>query len=166
MSEKVGFLKTLRQVLWLILVSLVLAVAVNLLHPKRIPWVGDWANRVEAQAVAEGIPLVQLSDMIGFWHDGSRVFVDARPAEEYLRAHLPGAISLPFQTLDAQSASAVLASPGPLVIYCSGPECDDSLLLAMDLRKLGRTDLSVFIGGMELWQSELLRTEGEVSDEE
>jgi 3-mercaptopyruvate sulfurtransferase SseA len=36
-------------------------------------------------------------------------------------------------------------------------------LLALHLRKLGRKDVSVFIGGMELWQSELLSTEGEAA---
>ena len=151
---------TARKALWLILAALILAAAVNLLHPRRIAWVEDWAHRVEAQAVAENIQLVQLSDMLHILRDGSRLFVDARPAEEYTKSHLPGAVSLPFQTLEETSVSA-LPLDKPLVIYCTGPECDDSLLLAMELRALGREDVSVFIGGMELWQSELLSTEGE-----
>ncbi len=160
MSKKPSAGETARKALWLILAALILAVAVNLLHPKRIPWVEDWANRVEAQAVAEKVPLVQLSDMLNFLRDGSRLFVDARPAEEYAKAHLPGAVSLPFQTLESSQVS-MLSSDKPLVVYCSGPECDDSLLLALELRKLGRADAAVFIGGMELWQAELLSTEGE-----
>ncbi len=162
MSKKPPAGETARKALWLILAALILAVAVNLLHPKRIPWVDDWANRVEAQAVAEKVPLVQLSDMLNFLRDGSRLFVDARPADEYAKSHLPGAISLPFQSLEETS---VLALPlgKPLVIYCTGPECDDSLLLAIELRKLGREDVAVFIGGMELWQAELLGAEGEAA---
>jgi len=160
MSKKPPAGETARKALWLILAALILAVVVNLLHPKRIPWVDDWANRVEAQAVAEKVPLVQLSDMLNVLRDGSRLFVDARPADEYAKSHLPGAISLPFQSLEETS---VLALPlgKPLVIYCTGPECDDSLLLAIELRKLGRADVAVFIGGMELWQAELLGAEGE-----
>ncbi len=162
MSKKPPAGETARKALWLILAALILAVVVNLLHPKRIPWVEDWANRVEAQAVAEKVPLVQLSDMLNFLRDGSRLFVDARPADEYAKSHLPGAISLPFQSLEETS---VLALPlgKPLVIYCTGPECDDSLLLAIELRKLGREDVAVFIGGMELWQAELLGAEGEAA---
>jgi rhodanese-related sulfurtransferase len=162
MSKKPPAGETARKALWLILAALILAVVVNLLHPKRIPWVDDWANRVEAQAVAEKVPLVQLSDMLNFLRDGSRLFVDARPADEYAKSHLPGAISLPFQSLEETS---VLALPlgKPLVIYCTGPECDDSLLLAIELRKLGREDVAVFIGGMELWQAELLGAEGEAA---
>lgn len=163
MSKKPPAGETARKALWLILTALILAVAVNLLHPKRIPWVEDWANRVEAQAVAEQVPLVQLSDMLNFLRNGSHLFVDARPAEEYARGHLPGAISLPFETLNQRAGivAQVLASAKPPVLYCTGPECDDSLLLAIELRKLGRKDAAVFIGGMELWQGELLSTEGE-----
>lgn len=179
MSKKPSAGETARKALWLILAALILSVAVNLLHPKRIPWVEDWANRVEAQAVAEKVPLVQLSDMLNFLRDGSRLFVDARPAEEYAKAHLPGAVSLPFHSIEVREAPLLrsndqrewqtlesaqvsrLSSDKPLVVYCTGPECDDSLLLAIELRKLGRNDVAVFIGGMELWQSELLSTEGE-----
>ncbi len=163
MSKKPTAGETARRVLWLILAAALLAVVVNLIHPKRIPWVENWGSRAEAQAVAEQMPLVQLSDMLNFLRDGSRLFVDARPAEEYARAHLPGAVSLPFQTLEKYPAVVVqvLASDKPPVLYCTGPECDDSLLLAVHLRKLGRKDVSVFIGGMNLWQSELLSTEGE-----
>ncbi len=152
-----------KQILTLIGVSVLVAIAVNLIHPEGLPWVEDWASRVEAQAVHEEVALVQLSDMLKFMRDGSRLFVDAQPAEKYARAHLPGALSLPFDTLDDQSAEVaeVLASDQPTVFYCSGPECDDSLLLAVHLRELGCKDVAVFIGGMELWQSELLITEGE-----
>jgi len=153
------------QVLILIGVAIGAAVLINLVHPKRIPWVQDWGSRVEAQAVSEEIPLVQLADMLKFLRDGSRLFVDARSAEKYARGHLPAALSLPFETLDDQTeaVAAVLASERPPVFYCSGPECDDSLLLALHLRELGCEDGAVFIGGMELWQSELLITEGEAS---
>lgn len=165
MSKKPSSSETACKVLWLILAAVILTAVVNLVHPKRIPWIGDWVNRVEAQAVAENMQLVQLSDMLNILRDGSRRFVDARPADEYAQAHLPGAISLPFQTLEKNSVAnaAVLAADKPLVIYCSGPECDDSLLLALELRKLGCADVAVFIGGMELWQAELLSTEGEAA---
>jgi 3-mercaptopyruvate sulfurtransferase SseA len=163
MSKKPTAGETARRILWLILAAVLLAVVVNLIHPKRIPWVENWGGRVEAQAVAGQVPLVQLTDMLNFLRNGSRLFVDARPAEEYARAHLPGAVSLPFQTLEKYSATVaqVLISDKPPVLYCTGSECEDSLLLALHLRKLGRKDVSVFIGGLKLWQSELLDTEGE-----
>jgi rhodanese-related sulfurtransferase len=165
MSKKPTAGETARKILWMILTAVLLAAVVNLIHPKRIPWIENWGSRVEAQAVTEQMPLVQLADMLNFLRKGSHLFVDARPADEYVRSHLPGAISLPFQTLEKYPAvvAQVLASGKSPVLYCTGPECDDSLLLALHLRKLGRKDVSVFIGGMELWQSELLSTEGEAA---
>ncbi|MEI8206396.1 MAG: rhodanese-like domain-containing protein [Kiritimatiellales bacterium] len=163
MSKKPTAGDLAHKTLWLILIAALLAVVINLVHPKRIPWIENWGSRVEAQAVAEQMPLVQLSDILKSLRGGSHLFVDARPAEEYVRAHLPDAVSLPFQTFEKYPAALaqVLTSDKPLVFYCTGLECDDSLLLALHLRKLGRKDVSVFIGGMKLWHAELLNTEGE-----
>ena len=146
-------MKTGKQVLILIGVAVLIAGAINLIHPERIPWVEDWANRVEAQAVQEGVALVQLSEVLEFLREDSHLFVDVRSAKEYERGHLPGAV------LAAAGLTEFLNEPRPLVLYCTGVECEDSLLLALELHKLGRTDVALFIGGMELWRSELLAVE-------
>jgi len=154
-------MKTGKQVLILIGVAVLVAGAVNLIHPERIPWVEDWGSRVEAQAVKDGVALAQLSEMLDFLRNDSRLLVDARPAKQYAAGHLPGAVSLPLDSLSAvpQVIADVLASEKPLVLYCSDSECDDSLLLALELCKLGRDDVAIFIGGMKLWRSELLLVE-------
>ncbi len=157
-------MKTVKQVLILIGVAFLFAGLTNLIHPARIPWVEDWANRVEAQAVSEKIALVQLSEMLDFLREDSRLLVDARSAAEYAQGHIPSAISLPFESMamTPEVIAQVLASEKAPIFYCSGVECDDSLLLALELRKLGREDVAVFIGGMELWRSELLSVEEEI----
>ncbi len=154
-------MKTAKQVLILIGVALLLAGLTNLIHPGRIPWVEDWANRVEAQAVSEKVALVHLSEVLDFLREDSRLFVDARSAAEYAQGHIPSAISLPFESIAMvpQVITQVLASKKAPIFYCSGIECEDSLLLALELRKLGREDVSIFIGGMDLWRSELLSVE-------
>lgn len=152
---------TAKKALWLILAAIILAAGVNLVHPRHILWVEDWSNQVEAQAVEEGIPLVQLSGVIDILRDGSRMLIDARPFNEYLRGHIPGAISVPFELVAENGTIPVelLRAGRGLVFYCSGPECDDSLLLAIAVREIGRDDVAVFVGGMELWESELLAVE-------
>jgi len=149
-------MKTGKQVLILIGIAVLVAGAVNIIHPERIPWVEDWGNRVEARAIQEGVALVQLSEMLEFLREDSRLFVDVRSAKEYERGHLPGSVSA------TAGLTAVLGDTRPLVLYCSGPECEDNLLLALELRKLGRTDVALFIGGMDLWRSEFLALEGDV----
>ncbi len=152
---------TAKKILWLILAAVLLAAGVNWIHPKRIAWVEDWGSRVEVNVVREGIALVQLPEMIEFLRDNSRLLVDARPANEYARGHIPGAVSVPFEVVAMDGVIPIellRAGPGQ-VFYCSGPECDDGLLLAIAVRETGRDDVAVFIGGMELWGSELLAFE-------
>lgn len=157
-------MKTAKQVFILIGVAVLIAGLLNLIHPERIAWVEDWTNRVEAQAVQKGVALVQLSDMLEFLRRDSRLLVDTRSSADYNRGHIPTAISLPFKTSTAvpDVMAQVIASETPLVLYCSGVDCEDSLLLALELRKLGREDVAVFIDGMDLWRSELLAVEGDV----
>ena len=152
-------MKTVKQVFILIGVAVLFAGLTNVIHPQRIPWVEDWGNRVEAQAVSEKVALVQLSEMLDFLREDSRLLVDARPAEEYARGHIPGAISLPLESMDPQVITQVLTSEKTPILYCSGVECEDSLLLALELRNLGRADVAVFIGGIEVWRSEMLAVE-------
>ena len=152
-------MKTVKQVFILIGAAVLFAGLSNLIHPKRIPWVKDWGSRVEAQAVSEKVSLVQLSEILDFLREDSRLLVDARSAEEYARGHIPGAISLPLESMAMDAITQVLASEKSPVFYCSGVECDDSLLVALELRKLGCQDVAVFIGGMELWRSEMLSVE-------
>ena len=154
-------MKIVKQILILVGIAIGIAGVMNLIHPKRIPWVGDWAHRVEAHAVQEKVPLVQLSEMIAFLRSGSHQFVDARSTEEYQRGHIPTALSIPFEAVEQGGAAEVLHSPRPLVLYCSGAACDDSLFLAIHLRDLGCESVSLFVGGMELWTSEGLTVERE-----
>ncbi|MBL7016946.1 MAG: hypothetical protein ISR84_05255 [Kiritimatiellales bacterium] len=161
MNKKTTAGDTAKKTVWLILAAVILAVGVNMLHPGRIPWVEDWGSRVEAQAVEEGIELVQLSGVIDLLRNGSRILIDVRSFDEYIRGHIPGAASVPFELIAANGTIPIeLLRAGPgLVFYCSGPECDDSLLLAIAAREIGRDDVAVFIGGMALWESEWLAVE-------
>ena len=154
-------MKTGKQILILVGIAIGIAGVTNWIHPKRIPWVGDWAHRVEAHAVREKIPLVQLSEMIEFLRSGSHQFVDARSADAYQRGHIPTALSVPFEAVEEGGAVEGLHSSRPLVLYCSGVDCDDSLFLAIHLRDLGCDSVAVFVGGMDLWKSEMLTVERE-----
>jgi rhodanese-related sulfurtransferase len=53
--------------------------------------------------------------------DGSVVVIDVRPEEEYLAGHVPGALSVPVDSLEA--ALQVLPKDKEIVAYCRGPYC-------------------------------------------
>ena len=47
--------------------------------------------------------------------------VEVLPAEDYAKAHLPGAINIPLRSLDESSVAAALDSSRPVVVYCWDP---------------------------------------------
>ncbi|MGT3054429.1 ArsR/SmtB family transcription factor [Enterococcus gallinarum] len=49
------------------------------------------------------------------------VLIDVRPSEEYLTAHIPGAISMPVQELESMINH--LPKDKEIVAYCRGPHC-------------------------------------------
>ena len=52
---------------------------------------------------------------------GKVVVLDVRPAEEFAAGHIPGALSVPLDQLDA--ALARLPKRAEIVAYCRGPYC-------------------------------------------
>src|SRR5919199_5085091 len=53
--------------------------------------------------------------------DGSTVVLDVRPEEEYWAGHIPGALSVPVDALEAALQS--LPKDKEIVAYCRGPYC-------------------------------------------
>jgi rhodanese-related sulfurtransferase len=53
--------------------------------------------------------------------DGSMVVLDVRPEEEYRAGHIPGALSVPVNALEA--ALQTLPKDKEIVAYCRGPYC-------------------------------------------
>lgn len=49
--------------------------------------------------------------------DQEAQLVSVLPEDDYEYEHLPGAISIPLKTLDAQSTQA-LDRDGPVIVYC------------------------------------------------
>ena len=68
-----------------------------------------------------------------------------RPEEEYDSGHLPGALSMPVETLEARMAD--LPRDQTIVAYCRGPYCALSAEAVKRLREEGfealRTEISV-----------------------
>ncbi len=86
--------------------------------------------------------------------DQGAVIVDARAAELYREAHIPGAVSLPLGDVD-ERLGAFLAQVPPertVIAYCSGYGCPDSFDLGMRLLAEGYRDVRVFEGGLPEWE--------------
>jgi rhodanese-related sulfurtransferase len=103
-------------------------------------------------AGATGIRLISLDKVKEFVEEG-RTVIDARTAEEYSSGHIPGAILCDYYEMGTyfEKVLPLLDPLEEIVLYCSGPLCDDSELLGRELFALGYERLNLFKGGMEEW---------------
>src|SRR5262245_3880677 len=88
------------------------------------------------------------------------VLVDALAPISYAASHLPGAINLPPSWVDERASSKIPHLWAEIVVYCSGPTCDSSLLTAERLAALGYRNLLHYSGGKEDWVRAGLPLEG------
>jgi rhodanese-related sulfurtransferase len=69
----------------------------------------------------DALEAVDATELMERLSDGSVVVLDVRPGEEYRAGHIPGALSVPVDTLEA--ALQTLPKDRELVAYCRGPYC-------------------------------------------
>jgi rhodanese-related sulfurtransferase len=98
---------------------------------------------------------VKLANAKKFFDAGAALFVDAREASEYAEGHIAGALSVPFD--DAVKKPALIEpfrkTGRPLILYCSGGDCELSKDLARNMLAEGIRKILVFTDGMPAWQA-------------
>ena len=144
----------------ILLAALVLGLGVNALSPKRIPLIGQWdpakgvvmadPGKYSHQKVEELNNPLKLLRMI---QAGHVVLIDARIEQAFAQGHLPGAQNLPLHAFDENlSTLRRVVKPGlPVVVYCSGVECQDSHKFASRLAAMGVGQVMVYSGGFKEW---------------
>lgn len=69
----------------------------------------------------DALEAVDATELMERLNDGSVVILDVRAEEEYQAGHIPGALSVPVDALEA--ALQTLPKTRELVAYCRGPYC-------------------------------------------
>lgn len=80
------------------------------------------------------------------------VVVDTRRPESYAKGHVPGAINIPYRTMNADT-TAKLDRNTVYVCYCTGVGCKASTKGALRLSMLG-FQVKEMLEGMEGWKKE------------
>jgi rhodanese-related sulfurtransferase/DNA-binding transcriptional ArsR family regulator len=80
---------------------------------------------------------------------GDVVILDVRPTEEFVAGHIPGALSVPLEQLDA--ALSRLPKRAGIVAYCRGPYCVLAPQAVQRLRAKGFKALRL-VEGMPEWR--------------
>ena len=83
---------------------------------------------------------------------GSAILFDARPAEEFAIAHIPGSLVLDEKQLGRFTQSFPDRSVS-IVVYSNGPYCDRARLRSEELLRLGYTRISRYQLGLPVWRA-------------
>jgi rhodanese-related sulfurtransferase len=88
-----------------------------------------------------------------FFDARAAVIVDARTPGEYAEGHIQGAVSLPFDDVahDESLLKRFDAGGKPVIVYCSGGDCELSKDLAGLLIGAGQRKVLVYMGGYPEW---------------
>jgi rhodanese-related sulfurtransferase len=90
-------------------------------------------------------------------HRQGVVFLDARRSSVYKEGHIQGARSFPVWESDIDARVKTFFEEGhdqraPIVVYCSGGDCEDSHMLSEKLYFVGFDNALVYKGGFPDWQ--------------
>jgi rhodanese-related sulfurtransferase len=81
------------------------------------------------------------------------LLVDVREESEFARDHLPGAIHLGKGVIERDIEQRVPDTDAKLVLYCGGGF--RSALAAVNLQKMGYTNVLSMDGGIRVWREKL-----------
>jgi rhodanese-related sulfurtransferase len=146
--------RAVRQILSLVILSAVAALAVNALRPDRLPLVGDWSVAARITSSTGERMDISMDQAEKLFFTDAAVFIDARSEEDYARGHIQNARCLPWQEVDLRfmSVTEELDLEMPIITYCDGEKCELSHNLALFLRDAGFLNTRVLVNGWTLWQ--------------
>jgi rhodanese-related sulfurtransferase len=156
----------IKQAVWLLILSTVIALLVNALHPNKIDYIGSYRELssgdgpiVPPTADPGDPPFIALDVAVMEFDLGGAIFVDARDSYEFNCGTIPGAINIPFDYLPNgdltpyfDSCLGSAPTDSKLIVFCSGEECDLSLHLARNMAEVGYSELMIFFGGSREWE--------------
>jgi rhodanese-related sulfurtransferase len=84
-------------------------------------------------------------------HPKKSILVEALPADEFHKLHLPGAINIPADQVRNLAPEQLPNKNVEMIVYCAGPTCHASRDVANELTAFGYTNVRHCIGGKYDW---------------
>jgi rhodanese-related sulfurtransferase len=118
---------------------------------------GGWERAKDSENAPEGkrIKWIDYYQLMELNKTGGIRFIDARVLKEYDAGHIPGAIPWPFNEFLEYLVKYHDDIPfnAPVVVYCEGGTCDQSVSLAENLQIVGYADIYIYHGGFDEWKN-------------
>jgi rhodanese-related sulfurtransferase len=151
----------LRDSALILVATLILGTAANLLPGRRLGWWGRGhqppAEGVDFSFIDPGSAEAMLTSLPNV------IFLDTRTAASFAAAHVPGARQISYTDIERQLTSQrieELRSADAVVVYGTSEETDVEQLVAQELRQRGLPPPYVLMGGFGAWQGSGLPVEG------
>ena len=146
--------KTIIETITVIITAVLAALIFNSVSSDRI----DIFSRFQPDAgVSPDIHFEQIDIELFKYYMAEKgtIILDARSPEEFLSGHIPGAHSFNVGDFDStfKERGEFLKLGELIIVYCSGPACNDAEILAIKLAAKGIGSIFIFSGGMEEWES-------------
>ena len=143
------------QIIVIAITSTLLSLTLNAVRPDGIPLLAKElavVEEIEYDTTEPRLFAITLDQALELYQKGT-IFVDAREPEYYQEGHIKGAWNIPFFLELVFKLDSLQGKDAPMVIYCSGDECGSSEDLAYELQAEGFSNLLVFKGGWNAWNS-------------
>ncbi len=79
------------------------------------------------------------------------VLIEALPAKYFQQGHLPGAINIPHDAVDALAPALLPDKAAEIVVYCASGACRNSSIAAQRLAALGYPNVREYREGKADW---------------
>lgn len=154
--------KIIKEMIFLLGISVISALTVNFFSPAGIALVGQWdeasdiiASKDTNNVFSGELEIKQVETAKEIYDSNQAVFVDARSPESFKNGHIKGAESLPLGQFDDLIEGFKEKYPAGtyIVTYCSGKTCGDSHELERLLFDNGYVNVSVFVDGYQGWKA-------------
>lgn len=136
----------------IVIVCFIIGVSSNLISSRHIPWI--YAPPSEIMISNHKVPLVSSKEAERWAGDPQTVFIDTRSEKDYLKGHVPGAISFPSEDKEQKFSGVepLLPQGSRLILYCHGPDCDMAESVASFLFDFGYSDVMIMSDGYPGWE--------------
>ncbi len=103
-------------------------------------------------AASERLSLEEIQKLVAMGPEKGRYFLfDSRPPVRFQEGSIPSAVNLPFPAFDQNIAKLPADKAALVIFYCSGKTCNMSPGSLAKAKKLGSSNVKVFVDGMPAW---------------
>lgn len=137
----------------LLVLSMLVAGAVNTIRPGGLSWSVSWTSSDAARMHTADLETITPEEAWSRYEQGKILFVDARERFAFEQGHLPGALNVPVSDA-GKYLDELRDRTGPgveLITYCDGLDCALGSELAGILRSRGIPSVRVLAAGWVGW---------------